>query len=362
MVCLIFLTCAGSKNVSGNHTGPETKIADFKYPETIFIQPANSQQPQPAAIQAQYQADSETTGLNAALGDFSQYVTNRLANGTFTAMADINTPAQRLGNYIADKLTDFLLNDSGLRLVSRQDFERILREQNVQASAYFNDDTTAKLGHTLGWQTIITGAVEPMLDAYHLSLRAVNVETGELQGSKSYILNSGDPVLINLVNPDIAVENLIERESILTPFDGGSNDFELRISINKNLYYDGEFLFITLHANMDCFFVAYHLDVNNKMQVIFPNPYEKDTNYLLAGRPRVIPENSYFLLHAPYGEERILVYASDRPIAIPDEQYQARSLTRDYIADPDALWHGARGISVQSSNATRQISYTILPR
>ena len=301
--------------------------------------------------------------LDAAMVDFSAYMKGRLPETTLTAVAVVNTPVHKLGNYVAEKLTDLLYNNAGLRMVSRQDIEKVLSEQNVQTGA-FNDDTTAKIGHNLGWRTIIYGSVEPLQESYHLSLRAVDVETGELMGSRSYMLIGNDPVLVNIINPNVTIQRLTERESWLAPFNGKQNDFDLDISINKSVYYDSEVMFITLKASVDCYFVVYHLDIDNNMQVIYPNRWEKDRNFLKAGEERVIPENAAFLLHAPYGEERILVYATDRPINIPEDQYQARSITKDYIESPEAIWRGGdgtRALTVMPKGATGQVSYSILP-
>ena len=313
------------------------------------------------------QAVSETVSLNAAVGDFSAYVAGRLPAGTLTAVAVTDAPVQRLGNYLADELAASLLNSGGMRMVSRQDFERVLSEQNIQLDPSFQDDATARIGHNLGWRNIIFGAIEPLQDAYRLSLRAVDVETGELRGSKSYLLNGSDPILINLVNPNITVQRLTERETLLRPFDGKQNNFQLSVTANKNVYYDNEELFITLRANEDCFFVVYHLDIDNNMQVIYPNFWEKDKNVLKAGVARVIPEDTSFALHAPYGEERILVYASARPFTIPEEQYRSMPITNELLVSPQALWRiesgndSSKALSVIPKGATAQISYTILP-
>jgi len=301
--------------------------------------------------------------LDMAIGDFSIYVVERrLPTDTLTAIAVMNAPVQSLGNYITDKLSDSLLNGAGLRMVSRQDVDRIMNEQVVQAGA-FDDNSTARMGQNLGWHTIILGAVEPMTEAYHLSLRAVDVETGELKGSKSYVLVGNDPILINLVNPAVSVQRLEERETILVPFEGKKNDFSLNVSTNKQVYYDGETMLISLVSSIDCYFVVYHVDIENNMQIIFPNSWEKGTNSLQAGVPRVIPENTDFVLHAPFGEERILVFASDQPINIPNDQYRARSISKDNVASThEALVAGSRGMSVKAKGATAQVSYSILPR
>ena len=314
-------------------------------------------------------AVADAVNLDAAIGDFSHYVSARnLPEGSYTAVAVPKTPVQRLGNYIVDKISESLVNNTSLRMVSRQDFERVISEQNIQLSGNFSDDSSARIGQNLGWRTIIFGAVEPLQDAYHLSLRAVDVETGELKGSKSYTLNGGDPVLINLINPGISVQRLTEREMILQPFNGSRNNFNLTVTANKTIYYDNEELFITLRASENCYFVVYHLDIENNMQVIFPNFWERDNNVLKANVARTIPDDSSFSLHAPYGEERILVYASLRPFTISEDQYSAKPITQEMLASPQALWRidtsseGSKALSVTPRGATAQISYTILPR
>jgi len=113
-------------------------------------------------------------------------------------------------------------------------------------------DTTAKIGHNLGWRTIIFTAVEPLQESYRLSLRAVDVETGKLRGTKNYVLNGSDPILISIVNPNMTVERLSEREVLLQPFDGKRNNFNLTVTANKNVYYNGEELFVTLRSSKDC--------------------------------------------------------------------------------------------------------------
>ena len=348
--CILILSCAGSKVLQ------EIPPADIN--ESTVLPSGFPEEDKAANNTAE-----DRVSLDSALTDFSVYIAERLPASALAAIASIDAPVQRLGNYAADRLNDLLLNTGGIRLVGRQDYERIISEQNLQTSLFFNDDTTAKIGHTLGWSTIVYGAVEPLQNAYHLSLRAVDVETGEIQGSKTYLLDSGDPILINLINPEIAVQRLYERKSLLAYFDGIQNDFEISLSTDKTVFYDGDFLFITLESDTDCYFVMYHLDIDNNMRLIFPNIWEPDTNYLLADTPRTIPENSFFLLHEPYGEERILVYATDHKIEIDEDQYRAITITKENLSDPEALWQGGTPEpETEPRNATGQIVYTILPK
>ncbi|MCL2128984.1 MAG: DUF4384 domain-containing protein, partial [Treponema sp.] len=120
----------------------------------------------------------------------------------------------------------------------------------------------------------------------------------------------------------------------------------------------------TLRSEIDCYFVVYHLDVNNNMQLIYPNRIDSYTNSLKAGLEREIPENTYYLLRAPFGEENILVFASDKPINIREEEFRSKAITGDYLAAPEAIWNGGDGekpLFENRKSAASQVSYTVLP-
>jgi energy-converting hydrogenase Eha subunit F len=74
-----------------------------------------------------------------------------------------------------------------------------------------------------------------------------------------------------------------------------------------------------------------------------------------------------FDLHAPFGEERVLVYASERPIGIPPEQYEPKPLTREYMSNPQAPWQSGgvpadgKAVTVRPRGAAGQFSYSLLP-
>ncbi|MHC6202359.1 DUF4384 domain-containing protein [Breznakiellaceae bacterium SP9] len=304
--------------------------------------------------------------LDWAIADFSVYLSARLFLDGTVAVLNIAAPLRALSDYVSDELLSRIHNDGMVKVMSRQDLETLKQEQNIQLEGDVSDETSVRIGHISGWQTVITGSVTPLDNGYRLAFRAVDVESGELRGTRNYIIQP-DPVLSSIVNPSLTVAALSQREEILKPFDGRTNAFELRLwpKEDKSVYYDGEEMFINIQAGQDCYFVVYQVDVDNKMQLIYPNDYDQD-NSLKATVTRVIPESSSFIFHAPYGEERILVYASEKPITIPADQYSPRTITPEYLSNPNALWQtapnsGAKGMSVVPRGATGQFSYTILP-
>jgi TolB-like protein len=306
--------------------------------------------------------------LDESAYDFAAYLSGRFPANSSIAVFGIDAPVQALADYFVDELITRLVNETPLDVISRQNLERIKLEQNFQKDPHFDDETSVRIGHLAGWRTVIIGSVNPLEQNYRLVLRAIDVETGKVSGAKSYSLKS-DPVLISLINPQVTVQQLASREQILKPFSGAVNNFELRVWPGKNVYYDNEELFINLWAAEDCYFVIFQVDVENRMQAIYPNVYDPGNNTLKAGITRTIPEDSSFVLHAPYGEERILVYASKNPISIPDEQYNPRPISDEFLSAPTALWRterapsaGEKALSILPRGATGQFSYSILPR
>jgi TolB-like protein len=314
------------------------------------------------------EAEPAMLGLNEAMRDFSLYLSSRIQKDSPSAVLNVVAPLRGIADYITDTLTEEILNTAGARMVSRQNLETVKREQNIQADGSVDDDTAVRIGHIAGWRTVITGTVTPLETGYRMSLRAVDVESAELLGAKGYLIKS-DAVLAGIVNPSQTVQELSRREELLRPFKEQRNDFELEVhpTGGKDVFYDGEELRISLRAGIDCYFVVYQVDVNNQMQIIIPNPYDTD-NTLKAGIERIVPEYSHFDLHAPFGEERILVYASEKPIVIPPEQYEPRELTQEYIANPATPWQagktsvdGSKALSIRSRGAAGQFTYAILP-
>jgi len=318
------------------------------------------------AVMVPFAASAEaatTLSLDEAVYGFTVYMAElELPGRELTAIIMSGIPAPRLGEYISDSLIYLLSEYTGLDVLNRQDTERLL-EWRGSLPDPSDPRSITEAGRELGWKQIVFGEIKALPDIYRLSLRAVETETGKLLGEKNYNLTVNDPVLVNLVNPEVEVQQLVDRKTILELFDGKLNNFGLNMKTNKTVYYDGEDMFITLSAKEDCFFVIYHLDVNDKMQLIYPNYLDMGKNFLRSGTTRTIPESSYFRLHAPFGEERILLYAAEKPIPIPEDQYKSKSISLDYLETLKVIWSGGTSASgAKPKNAAVQVIYTILPK
>jgi hypothetical protein len=77
----------------------------------------------------------------------------------------------------------------------------------------------------------------------------------------------------------------------------------------SQIYMHRDELKMTVMADQNCWFKVIHVDVNNKMKVIYPNTSDGD-NYLRANSPRTIFERAKYYFYGPYGAETLMVVAS----------------------------------------------------
>ncbi|MCL2805463.1 MAG: DUF4384 domain-containing protein [Treponema sp.] len=75
-------------------------------------------------------------------------------------------------------------------------------------------------------------------------------------------------------------------------------------------FIEGDELRITILSNRNCYFKVYHIDINNQMQLIYPNSANTN-NYLQANVQRTIPEAPIqYVIEPPFGQDTIVVVAS----------------------------------------------------
>jgi hypothetical protein len=171
---------------------------------------------------------------------------------------------------------------------------------------------------------------------------------------------------IEILPENFKTQKDIEKEETLFTQIDTNNAFALKVygSSESRTYYDGDKIKLTLLAEKNCYFKVYHIDVNKNMKMVYPNSIDTN-NQLTANKERTIPEKTDFVMEAPYGEETILVVASETQFEnLESETLNVVKLSKDTIAQAT---DASRGLSVQAKPATQQTvsvdaryTYTIL--
>lgn len=98
-----------------------------------------------------------------------------------SAIGDAQQELAPLSKGIADLLIIELSQNTGIRLVERENIEAILREQNLARDGRVDDATAARVGRLLGAKHIITGSfVTDRSGTMVVTLKSIDVETSRI--------------------------------------------------------------------------------------------------------------------------------------------------------------------------------------
>jgi len=86
----------------------------------------------------------------------------------------------KLGRYLADKLTPYFARSEQFSVLERSLINKVIEEQAFQVSAFVDESSTQEFGKLLGAETIISGTVSELNDAFYFNAKVVDVTYGKL--------------------------------------------------------------------------------------------------------------------------------------------------------------------------------------
>jgi len=120
-----------------------------------------------------------STGLGAAIVRVSRNLVKSLPKNNKIAVLSITAPDADTVAFVTDGIEQQLF-DAGYSLVDRSELDKIKREQKFQASGDVDDKQIVSIGKMAAARIVITGRITRAGTVQSLTLRALDVETGEL--------------------------------------------------------------------------------------------------------------------------------------------------------------------------------------
>jgi len=120
--------------------------------------------------------------LSRAIRDVSNHLNSNIPAGKMIAFVNVQSGSAELSNFIIDDLIANAVTDRIFTVVDRQRLDYIRAEQNIQLSGEVDDETARSIGSFLGAHTIVSGRVSSFGGHFRLTIRALDVETAEVQG------------------------------------------------------------------------------------------------------------------------------------------------------------------------------------
>ena len=132
--------------------------------------------------------------LDAAIRETSDYLNKNLKAGNKLVILNIQSDFPALSEYIIDELIANTVNDRIFSVVDRQQLDTIRAEQNFQMSGEVSDESAQNIGQMLGAQIIISGAVSRIGDLYRLRVRALSVQSAQIEGQFNRNIPGGNTI------------------------------------------------------------------------------------------------------------------------------------------------------------------------
>ena len=129
--------------------------------------------------------------LDSAIRGASNYLNTNIPAGNKIVILNIQSDSTILSDYIIEELVANAVNDKIFTVVDRAQLDVIREEQNFQLSGEVDDNTALSIGRFLGAQTIVSGRLSTVIDQYRLSIRALEVQTAQVQGQYNRNIAAG---------------------------------------------------------------------------------------------------------------------------------------------------------------------------
>jgi TolB-like protein len=113
------------------------------------------------------------------------YLNGRITAGSKVIILNFTSDWTQLSEYIIEELTGYVVNEGSLTVVDRRNLDIIRQEMNFQLSGEVDDETAQSIGKKLGAQIIVSGSITAIGSTYRLRIRAISVETAQIQGMQN---------------------------------------------------------------------------------------------------------------------------------------------------------------------------------
>ncbi|GHU18491.1 hypothetical protein FACS1894163_10550 [Spirochaetia bacterium] len=132
--------------------------------------------------------------LDAAIREASDYLDSNIPGGNKIVILNVQSDSAALSDYIIDELIANAVNDRNFPVVDRQQLDAIRSELNFQWAGEVDDNSAQEIGKMVGAQTIVSGAISKVGNNYRMRIRALEVQTAQVQGQFNQNIPPGETI------------------------------------------------------------------------------------------------------------------------------------------------------------------------
>jgi curli biogenesis system outer membrane secretion channel CsgG len=177
-----------------------------------------------------------THNIDDVLISGADYLSEKLPVHTKIAFVYMQSPTKNLSEYVIDTTIMHLVNKDKFSVIERAELPALQKEQLYQASGEVSDETAVSIGHQLGVQVIITGSLMEAGSRYSLRLKAIDVETAQILGTRIYPVERDQTLAALLMPPPQTTKVPVKEEQPKQTVIQG----DVNITTNNNTTINGD--------------------------------------------------------------------------------------------------------------------------
>ncbi len=124
--------------------------------------------------------------IDEAVIQVSKDIADRCETNEIIAILDFSAETQDMGTYLNTQITSAIFENSKLRVVTRQNMDKVNEELEYQISGFVSEDTAISICQRLGAQQIVFGQIEEFNNGYMFQVKMLDVKTGSYSLFKKY--------------------------------------------------------------------------------------------------------------------------------------------------------------------------------
>lgn len=124
---------------------------------------------------------TELKELDTVLKEAADNIAKYISQNIRIALLDFDAPSDKMTTYVLDELATNLVQKRKYTVVDRKEIDLILREQGLQRTGEFSDQTAEEMGKLLGAQYIVSGSYTDLGTYCRILIRVLSVKTASIE-------------------------------------------------------------------------------------------------------------------------------------------------------------------------------------
>jgi hypothetical protein len=300
--------------------------------------------------------------LQLSIGTIEKKADNQLVVSLGSFVFQDKNVGSGFGALLEQKLARILGQSKKIKYFAKDKLEEILGALELSVSDLADPKTSPRIGKLQGIGALLFGKYFDDNTNVKVYLDLVKIETGiSIASAEVSIPKSEIPPTLSIL-PDNYNDAMFVLDQLSDVTGKDSDQFAIKLWTvrgNGATFRDGEEMVINFFANKDCYIKVFHIDVNGKVELIFPNKYYKDS-FVKKSVVNKIPDSRYpfkFVLGKPFGTEFIKVIASTTPFKEVETAFSELGAAKKELF--------TKGLNVEEKTALTaeaMINYTIIQK